>query len=92
MTQNASDLQDRVVLVTGSSSGIGRATAIAFGREQARVAITYHTNRDGAAETAERVRKAGGEAFVVQYDMTDPESIDTAVQGVVDHWGRSPYS
>jgi NAD(P)-dependent dehydrogenase (short-subunit alcohol dehydrogenase family) len=87
MTQNASNLQDRVVLVTGSSSGIGRVTATAFGREQARVAITYHSNRDGAAETADRVREAGGEAFVVQYDMTDPESIDTAVQSVVDHWG-----
>lgn len=87
MTQNAMNLQDRVVLVTGSSSGIGRMTAIAFGRKQARVAITYHTNQDGAEEAADRVREAGGEAFVVQYDMTSPESIDTAVQAVVDHWG-----
>jgi NAD(P)-dependent dehydrogenase (short-subunit alcohol dehydrogenase family) len=86
MTSQASTLQDRVVLVTGSSSGIGRATAVAFGREHARVAITYQSNRDGAEETAARVREAGGDAFIVQYDMTDRESINAAVQAVIDHW------
>lgn len=87
MTPKTADLQSCVVLVTGSSSGIGRATAVAFGREEARVAITYHTNRGGAEETADHVREAGGDAFVVQYDMTDRELIDTAVEAVINHWG-----
>lgn len=73
--------------MTGSSSGIGRATAIAFGRERARVASTYHSDQDGAEETADLVREAGGDAFVVRYDMTDPDSIDAAVQTVIDRWG-----
>lgn len=82
----SSNLSDRVVLVTGSSSGIGRATAIAFGRERARVASTYHSDQDGAEETVDLVREAGGDAFV-RYDMTDPDSIDAAVQTVIDRWG-----
>lgn len=79
-------LAQRTVLVTGSSSGIGRATAIAFGQEGARVAITYHTNRAGAEETAAAVDEAGGEPLIVQYDLNDSESIDAAVQSVVDRW------
>ena len=45
-------LQNRIVFVTGSSSGIGRASAIAFGREGAKVVVSYHNNRRGAEETA----------------------------------------
>ena len=80
-------LKDRVALVTGSSSGIGRATAIAFAREGARVAITYHTNRKGGEETAKMVKAMGGEASVSAYDLGDPASIEAAVEGVVRSWG-----
>lgn len=81
------ELDQRVVLVTGSSSGIGRATAQAFGAEGARVAITYHTNREGAEQTAELVEEAGGEPFITQYDLADDDAIMHAIQSVTDHWG-----
>lgn len=87
MVTNTESSRERTVLVTGASSGIGRATAIAFGGKGARVAVTYHSDREGAEETAERVREAGGDAFVVRYDMTDRDSVETAVQAVLDHWG-----
>jgi len=64
-------LRDRVVLVTGASSGIGQATALAFGREDAKVAITYRTNVDGAAATVESITDAGGQAIAVRESGRD---------------------
>jgi NAD(P)-dependent dehydrogenase (short-subunit alcohol dehydrogenase family) len=80
-------LRDQVVLVTGSSSGIGRATAVAFGREGAKVAVTYHSNREGAKETAVMVQAAGGEPVVVPYDMANDVSIRAVVQNIMERWG-----
>jgi len=80
-------LKDQVVWVTGSSGGIGRAAAIAFGAEGARVVVTYHTNRAGAEETASRVQAAGGQALIVPYDLADTASIQAAVDSLQREWG-----
>jgi len=80
-------LRDAVVLVTGASSGIGQAAARAFGREGARVAITYHTNEALAEETAQQVLETGGESFVVRLDLEDAASINAAISAVAEHWG-----
>nr|BBH86482.1 beta-ketoacyl-ACP reductase [Thermosporothrix sp. COM3] len=80
-------LQQKVVMVTGSSSGIGRATALAFGREGARVVVTYRSQHAQAEETASRVLEVGGEALVVPYDLASEETITQAVDTVVQRWG-----
>ncbi|WP_350278161.1 SDR family oxidoreductase [Kribbella sp. HUAS MG21] len=79
--------KDVAVLVTGGSSGIGRATAIAYGRESARVAITYNSRKDAAEAVAEEIEQAGGTAYVVPLDLNAPETIAAAVASTVDRWG-----
>jgi NAD(P)-dependent dehydrogenase (short-subunit alcohol dehydrogenase family) len=76
-------LHGRAVLVTGGSSGIGRATAVAFGRERAKVALTYKSDVEAAHRVATEVEAAGGEAFCVPLDLSEPTSIESAVEQVV---------
>jgi 3-oxoacyl-[acyl-carrier protein] reductase len=80
-------LRDKVVLITGGSAGIGRAAAAAFGREHARVAITYRSGKDEAAAAAAEVTGAGGEAVTVRLDLADAASIRAAVEAVTSQWG-----
>jgi 3-oxoacyl-[acyl-carrier protein] reductase len=75
------------VLITGATANIGAATAIAFGKEGARVALTYHHNKEGALKTACEVTKAGGSAYVLPFDLEDPDGAKNLVQDVADHWG-----
>ncbi|MGM0592032.1 MAG: SDR family NAD(P)-dependent oxidoreductase [Halobacteriota archaeon] len=71
------DLSDRVVLVTGSAKGIGRALLLATAEAGAAVAVHYHTSEHAAAETAERALERGAAASTtIGADVTDPSSVD----------------
>jgi 3-oxoacyl-[acyl-carrier protein] reductase len=80
-------LRGRPVLVTGGSSGIGRATAIAFAREGANVALTFKSDHDAANAAVAEVEALGGQGFTVPLDLAEPESIQSAVGEVVARWG-----
>ncbi len=66
----------KVALVTGGSGGIGRAAALALGRNGWRVAVHYNTNRAAAQETAEAIIAAGSQAVAVQADVTDMAAVE----------------
>ena len=79
--------RDTVALVTGGSSGIGRATSLAFARERARVAIA-DLDPTGAAETARMIQDIGGNATVFELDVTKADDVASLVDRVVQTYGR----
>lgn len=79
--------RQRVVVITGASSGVGRAIARAFGKEHARVALIAR-GVDGLEATAREVEEAGGEALVLPLDVAEAAAVDEAAAQVVSRWGR----
>ncbi|HEY8869681.1 MAG TPA: 3-oxoacyl-ACP reductase family protein [Candidatus Limnocylindrales bacterium] len=81
-------LAGRVVLVTGSSRGIGAEVAVKAAAEGARVAIHYRRSADAGRGTLERVRSAGGEAEAFMADVADGPQAERLVEEVIDRFGR----
>ncbi len=80
-------LKNKVALVTGASSGIGRAVALVWAREGARVVVS-DMNRIGGEETVALVRKTGGDAIFLAADVCQPKDAQTLVEQTVAHYGR----
>jgi len=80
-------LKDRVAVITGSGSGIGRAAAIEFAREGAKVVVA-DVNLAGARETVERIGQMGGESHAVETDVANPESVRNLVRETLRVFSR----
>jgi NAD(P)-dependent dehydrogenase (short-subunit alcohol dehydrogenase family) len=80
-------LTDKVAVITGGDSGIGRAVAIAYAREGADVLISYLSEDSDAKDTAEYVEKAGRRVVLVKGDVADPQHCRDIIQTAVDELG-----
>ncbi|HBK14822.1 MAG TPA: NAD(P)-dependent oxidoreductase, partial [Erythrobacter sp.] len=81
-------LAGKVAIVTGGDSGIGRATAVLFAREGAKVAIAYLEEHDDARITREACEAEGAEVLLSAGDLGDPDHCRGFVDAVIGNWGR----
>lgn len=81
------DFAGKVALITGASSGIGRATALAFARYGAKLVLAARRVEECEA-TAQSIREFGGEALTVQTDVTKEKDVENMVQAAVSAYGR----
>jgi NAD(P)-dependent dehydrogenase (short-subunit alcohol dehydrogenase family) len=80
-------LKDRAAIITGSASGMGRAGALQFAKEGAKV-VVVDINEQGGHETERLIREAGGEALFVPTDVSQPNQVEAMVKSVVEHYDR----
>jgi NAD(P)-dependent dehydrogenase (short-subunit alcohol dehydrogenase family) len=85
------EMKGSVAIVTGAASGIGRAAALLYAREGARV-IVSDVAEDGGAETVALIGAAGGDARFVRTDVTQPEACDELVRRSVEQYGRLDFA
>lgn len=85
------DLTGKVAIVTGGGTGIGRACALAFARQGARVVVNYSRSREEAEQTAADCATAGGDGVAIQADVSRLAEIERMVADTVSRWDRVDF-
>ena len=85
-------MQDKVALVTGGASGIGRVTAQVFAREGAKVIVSTDANIQGAEETVRLIKEAGGEAIFIKCDVSMALEVEAMISEGVETYGSLDYA
>ncbi|MEW6306592.1 MAG: SDR family oxidoreductase [Verrucomicrobiota bacterium] len=85
-------MKDKIVLVTGGSSGIGKAAALAFHREGAKVIVVADVNEAGLNETVQEIKKGGGTAEFIRADVSKADEVEKLMAKIVKTYGRLDYA
>ena len=80
------EIKDKVVLVTGSGTGIGKETVLEFAKEKAKVIITYNNHKKEAEKAFKEIKKLG-ECLLIKLDVADTNSIKKCVEETIDKYG-----
>lgn len=83
-----SDLDGRIALVTGASRGIGASIALNLAMAGAKVGVNYHTSREAAKKVVQKITESGGEALIVEGDVSEEGSAEAVVSQVLERWSR----
>jgi glucose 1-dehydrogenase len=81
-------LDGQIALITGASSGIGAASAVALAEAGAKVGVNYRGGREGAEEIVQRIRDSGGNALAIEADVSNEESVGSMFSRLVGAFGR----
>jgi 3-oxoacyl-[acyl-carrier protein] reductase len=81
------ELKNKVVLITGASSGIGQATALRFAQEGCKVVVNYHINKKGAEETVEKIKSLKVETLIVKADISTQDDVEKLFHEIVKKFG-----
>ncbi len=80
-------LDGKIALITGSDSGIGKATAIEFAKEGANVVITYHTDKEGAEETLQKIENEGVKGIIIKVDVSEESQVEEMFDKTLERFG-----
>ncbi len=81
-------LRDKIALVTGSSRGVGRAVALGYAQEGAKVVINYSSSEAAASEVVQECKKIGAEAIAVRADVAKKSDVEALFKSAIDEFGR----
>jgi 3-oxoacyl-[acyl-carrier protein] reductase len=81
-------LKDKVALVTGSSRGVGRAIALAYAKEGAKVVVNYTSNQSAADEVVEKIKGLGSDAIAVKADVAKAAEAQALVKAAIERFGK----
>lgn len=79
---------NKTILITGGSSGIGKAVAVMFAREGADVVVNYKSNKEGADEVVEEIKKMGRRAITIQADLVNEDEAKKVVDETMKEFGK----
>lgn len=86
----SNNLQDKVAIITGASSGIGKATALKLAKSGMKIGL-FDLKEENAATVKKEIENNGGEAVISDVDVSKSDEVETSVQKVIDKWGRLDF-